>query len=289
MIHPIHDDGEAPASLPAASSETARNAAVWRYLPLAAIALALVAVWFSGLTHYLNLEYLLNSREDLARLIAANLPLALLIYAAIYVVSVALSVPGALALTIAGGFLFGGWLNGAITVVAATAGATLVFLAARTSLGETLAKRAGPWMARLRDGFAEDAVSYMLFLRLTPVFPFWLVNLAPALLGVRLGTFVWTTFVGALPGTFAYSLAGAGLDSVAAAQKQAYDNCIAAGREGCTLTISPQQLVTRELILAFAAIGVVALIPVLVKRLRAGGRKAAPTDGRPGASHSGNK
>jgi uncharacterized membrane protein YdjX (TVP38/TMEM64 family) len=261
------------------SAPATGGASPWRYLPLAVLLFALAAVWLSGLTRYLSFEFLLKSRTDLDRLIAANLPLALLTYAAIYILVVALSVPGALILTIAGGFLFGGWTSGAVTVVAATIGATLVFLAARTSLGQTLAHRAGPWMERLRGGFAEDAASYMLFLRLVPVFPFWLVNLAPALLGVGLRTFVWTTLVGVLPGTFAYSLAGAGIDSVSAAQQQAYDACIQAGRESCTLSISPQQLVTRELILAFAAIGLVALIPVAVKKLRMRGKRVKSQGG----------
>jgi uncharacterized membrane protein YdjX (TVP38/TMEM64 family) len=270
--------GERSGAKPPAPVAATGGASPWRYLPLVVLLLALVAIWYSGLTRYLSFEFLLQSRADLDRLIASNLPLALLIYAGAYILVVALSVPGALVLTIAGGFLFGGWTSGAITVVAATIGATLVFLAARTSLGQTLAHRAGPWMERLRAGFTEEAASYMLFLRLVPVFPFWLVNLAPALLGVSLRTFVWTTLVGILPGTFAYSLAGAGIDSVAAAQQQAYDACIQAGRESCTLSISPQQLVTRELILAFAAIGLVALIPVAVKKLRMRGKRAESQD-----------
>ncbi len=254
---------------PAQGAGQPARASWQRYLPLLVIAVALAGVWYSGVTQYLSFEQLLASRAKLAGFIDANLALSLLIYAGIYVVAVALSVPGALILTIAGGFLFGGWLGGAVTVVAATLGATLLFLAARTSLGETLAARAGPWIGKLRDGFQQDEVSYMLFLRLVPVFPFWLVNLAPAILGVNLRTFIWTTFVGVMPGTFAYSLAGAGLDSIAEAQKKTFDACMAAGQAGCTISISPQQLVTRELILAFAAIGLVALIPVVIKKLRA--------------------
>ena len=116
---------------------------------------------------------------------------------------------------------------------------------------------------------AQDAASYLLFLRLVPAFPFWLVNLAPALLGVPLRTFVWTTAVGIIPGTFAYSFAGAGLDSIAAAQKQAFLACVATGATDCKAHIYLHQLVTKELVLAFAALGVVALIPVVIKRWRA--------------------
>lgn len=275
MIQTNPDDAAHGPAVPAANKTARSNKpALTRYAPLAIILLGLAAVWFSGLTRYLSFEHLLNSRTQLAGFIDQHIVLSLAIYAAIYIVAVALSVPGALILTIGGGFLFGGWLGGAVTAVAATIGATLLFLIAQTSLGETLASRAGPWLEKLRAGFCEDEASYMLFLRLVPVFPFWLVNLAPALLGVKLRTFVWTTLIGVIPGTFAYSLAGAGIDSVAAAQKQAFDACVAAGRDGCTLSISPQQLVTTDLILAFAAIGIVALIPVAVKKIR--GRNRAP-------------
>jgi uncharacterized membrane protein YdjX (TVP38/TMEM64 family) len=182
---------------------------------------------------------------------------------------VAFSLPGALLLTIAGGFLFGGLVGGSVTVFSATAGAALIFLAARSSLGVMLRNRAGPSLAKFREGFERDAASYLLFLRLVPLFPFWLVNLAPALLSVPFKTFVWTTFVGIMPGTFAYSFAGAGLDSVAAAQKQAFDACVASGAKDCKAHIYLNQLVTKEMIIAFAALGFVALIPVLLRRWRA--------------------
>jgi uncharacterized membrane protein YdjX (TVP38/TMEM64 family) len=112
-------------------------------------------------------------------------------------------------------------------------------------------------------------MSYLLFLRLVPAFPFWLVNLAPALLGVPLRTYVIATFLGIIPGTFAFALTGAGLDSVLLAQQQAYEQCLAqnASSEACTFDLDPAGLLTPELLLAFAALGVVALIPAIVKRV----------------------
>ena len=92
-----------------------------------------------------------------------------------------------------------------------------------------MTERAGPWLQKFRAGFQRDAISYLLFLRLVPVFPFWLVNLALATTGVRLWTFTWTTFVGIVPGAIAFALAGAGLDSIAQAQKRVYEACVAAG------------------------------------------------------------
>ena len=95
-------------------------------------------------------------------------------------------------------------------------------------MGDTLSQRAGPWLAKLSEGFQKDALSYMLFLRLVPAFPFWFVNIAPAVLGVPLKTFVLGTFVGIIPATFAFASAGAGLDSVIMAAKNEHAACVAA-------------------------------------------------------------
>jgi uncharacterized membrane protein YdjX (TVP38/TMEM64 family) len=190
-------------------------------------------------------------------------------YGLIYMATVALSIPGAALLTVLGGFLFGWLIAGVLVVVAATAGATVVFLVARTSLGDVLARRAGPRLNALAKGFRDDAFNYLLFLRLVPVFPFWLVNIAPALFNVRLATFVTATLVGIVPGTFAFAFLGSGLDSIIAEQKAAYEACLAAGRGDCEMTFEAGALLTPELIIAFVALGVVALIPVVVRRVRA--------------------
>ncbi|MGL4975055.1 MAG: TVP38/TMEM64 family protein, partial [Bosea sp. (in: a-proteobacteria)] len=124
------------------------------------------------------------------------------------------------------------------------------------------------------EGFREDAASYMLFLRLVPVFPFWLVNLAPALAGVPLSTFLWTTLVGIVPGTFAFAFAGAGLDSVVAAQAAARASCLAAGRTDCSAGLDLKALVTPQLLTAFALLGLVALVPVIWRKLKARSSKA---------------
>jgi uncharacterized membrane protein YdjX (TVP38/TMEM64 family) len=258
----------------AGKKRSARARPGWlRFLPLALLVAALIAFVVSGARKFFSFEYLLTSREWLVALIAAHGALAFCGYIAIYTAAVALSVPGASVLTIAGGFLFGGLAGGVAAVLAATSGATILFLAARGSLGVLLRDRAGPWLETFRRGFEEDAVSYMLFLRLTPVFPFWLVNLAPALIGAKLRTFIWTTFLGILPGTFAFAFAGAGLDSVAAARTKAFEECLATGATDCRAHIYLNQLVTRELIFALAGLGVVALIPVVARRWRAKSKK----------------
>jgi uncharacterized membrane protein YdjX (TVP38/TMEM64 family) len=207
--------------------------------------------------------------------VAGHRLLAVLAYIALYTVAVALSLPGATFLTVSGGFLFGLALGAGAAVIGATAGATVIFLVARTALGEPLLKRAGPRALKLAENFREDAFSYLLFLRLVPAFPFFLVNLVPAFAGVGLATFVAATAIGIIPGAVAFAFAGTGLDSVIAAQKHAYDACLAAGHAGCHLTFDAAAILTPELLGALVALALLALVPVVVKRLR--GRAGAPS------------
>jgi uncharacterized membrane protein YdjX (TVP38/TMEM64 family) len=130
-------------------------------------------------------------------------------------------------------------------------------------------------MAKLAHGFQADAFNYLLFLRLVPAFPFFLVNLAPAFLGVRTRTFIVTTFLGILPGTFAYAFFGAGLDSAFGAQESAYRACLAAGAQPCELAFDARAALTPQLLLAFAALGVLALLPVALRRWRPTGGASA--------------
>ncbi len=240
-----------------------------RWAPLVAIVLLMGLVFAMGWQRYLTFQTIGTNYDMLKAFIRANLAAALLIYILVYVAVVALSLPGGLVMTVTGGLLFG-WLVGALaTVVGATAGATIIFLIAKSSLGEALAAKAGPWLAKLRDGFKENALSYLLFLRLVPVFPFWLVNLAPALLGVPLQTYVIGTAIGIIPGTIAFSVAGAGLGSVVEAQNRIYAACLAKQpvdpEAACPYTIDTSALVTPQLLAAFALLGLVALIPVIYK------------------------
>lgn len=255
-----------------AGKSAARPGWLRRYLPLAVLLAVSAFAVSQGWHNYLSLRHIAENREMLRALVDANLALALIAYMGLYVAVVALSLPGGALLTITGGFLFGWLAGGLATVVAATLGATLIFLVARTSLGETLAERAGPRLKKLSEGFRKDALNYLLFLRLVPAFPFWLVNLAPALLGVSLPVYVLGTFLGIIPGTFAFAFLGAGLDSLIEAQRAAFEACKAArGAEGtgeCTFTLDPASLLTPELVAAFVALGVVALIPVAIRRLR---------------------
>ena len=238
-----------------------------RWLPMLALLLAGIAVWASGLHGYLSLSAIAENRETLRDLVAGNLLVAITAYALIYIAVTALLVPGAALLTILGGFLFGWAVAGVVTVFAATAGATLLFIAARSSFGDLLRRRGGNLVNTLACRFSADAFSYLLFLRLVPLFPFFVVNIAPALCNIKTRTFVLATFIGIIPGTFAYAALGSGLDGIIRSEHLAYRQCVAQqGSDACSFDISPASLLTPELLIAFAVLSLVALVPPLVRR-----------------------
>jgi uncharacterized membrane protein YdjX (TVP38/TMEM64 family) len=244
-----------------------------RILPLVAIVvLAGAAYIVSG--GGVSLESLVRHRAAIDDFVASHRMLAIFVYVGIYITVVAVSLPGAALLTLTGGFLFGIAVGASAAVISATVGATLIFLVARTALGEPLLRRAGPRATQLARGFREDAFSYLLFLRLVPAFPFFLVNLVPAFAGVRLGLFVVATAIGIIPGAIVFALAGAGLDSIIAAQKNSYDQCIAAKGADCRLVFEPADVLTPQLIAALVALGLLALMPVAVKFWRTRSRTA---------------
>ena len=180
----------------------------------AAVVALLVALRFTGLGEVLSLETLARHRVALTGFVAQNWLLAAGGFVLAYAAAVALSVPGAVILTLSGGFLFGAVAGTALTVLAATIGATLVFLLARRIFGADALDRLGPVAQKLAAGLRRDAGPYLLVLRLVPLFPFFLVNLVPAFAGVRLPVFVVTTLLGIAPATAVFSLAGAGLGGV---------------------------------------------------------------------------
>jgi uncharacterized membrane protein YdjX (TVP38/TMEM64 family) len=247
-----------------------------RLLPLIILAALVAAVLLSDFRNVLSLETLVRHRQAIGAFMAEHRLAGLAIFVLTYIVVVALSVPGALWLTLTGGVLFGPVLGTIATVVGATIGATIIFKIAQSALGEGLLRRAGPRAAKIAEGIQADAFNYLLFLRLVPAFPFFLVNLAAALVAVPLWTFVAATVIGIIPATFAFTLAGAGLDSVIAAQAATFDACVAAGRSDCRVTFDPTHVLTPQLVGALVALGVVAMVPVVVKRWRARRQASAP-------------
>ena len=182
-----------------------------RLLPLVVIVALVVAFFAFGLNRYLTLEALHDNDDALRAFVIQNPLLAPAAFVAAYALVVALSVPGGAVMTVAGGLLFGLWMGAVFAVVGATVGAVILFLIARFVVGDALRARAGPFLKRMAEGFERNAFAYLLFLRLVPAFPFWVVNLVPALIGVRLRSFAAATLIGIIPGALAFAAVGDGL------------------------------------------------------------------------------
>ncbi|HEY8071174.1 MAG TPA: VTT domain-containing protein [Methylocystis sp.] len=223
-----------------------------RLAPLLALAALIAAAFAFGLDKYLTLDALRDNRAALSAFVQSHGVVAAVGFVLVYAGVVALSLPGATIMTLAGGFLFGVPVGATLTVIGATTGAALLFVIARSALGDMLRARAGPFLARMAEGFRKDAFSYLLFLRLVPAFPFWAVNLVPALLGMRLAPFVLATALGIIPGTTVFSAFGASLGQV-------FD----AGGE-----VRLKDVFSPTLIAALAGLGVLSLLPIALRRLR---------------------
>lgn len=224
-----------------------------RTIPLMILVAGFILFFALGLDRYLSFEALHEHRAWLVAQVQAHGLLAPLVFTALYTLVIAFSIPGGAVLTIGGGFLFGTVLASVCAVVGATLGATCVFLAARTALADVLRAKAGTALRRMEAGFRDNALNYLLVLRLIPLFPFWLVNLVPAFLGVPLGTYLIGTFFGIIPGTVVYASLGNGLGAI-----------LDAGRTpDLTIIFDP------EVLLPIIALAALALLPVVYKKMRA--------------------
>lgn len=238
-----------------ADVDTGLMSTIRRFLPIVIIVCGLAAGYALDLHQFLSLDFLAASHGQLKDFVIAHYALSLVTFFIVYVVAVAFSFPAASVLTIFGGFLFGWFVAGMIVAFAATLGATILFWAARNAFADFFHRKIGARTRALADGFSRDAFSYLLVLRLAPIFPFFVVNIAPAFFNMSIRDYVIATFVGILPGTFAYAFLGEGVDSVLVAAKDA----------GTDIVLS--DLVTPEITIAFAALAAVAAIPVILKKL----------------------
>lgn len=231
---------------------------LWRLLPLGLLLLAAAAFILGGGRRYLTFAQLAEHRAFLCDIVARGGILAVIGFTLGYAGLTALSVPGAMLLTLASGFLFGPWFGAFYALVGATLGASAVFLAARAGLAG-LAERAGPRVARIKEGFRQDALSYLLCLRLVPLFPFWLVNLVAGASGMRLRVYVIATFVGMIPGAMVYAGIGNGVGAL-----------IAAGQHP-----DPYTIFRPVILLPLLGLAALSLLPVMYKRW-GGSRRTAP-------------
>ena len=205
---------------------------------------AIAAFFALGGYRYLSLDTVKANRDALLAFTQSHYTQALAIAFVVYVTAAAFSLPGALLLSLTCGFLFGRWVGTALVVFAASIGATLLFIAARYVFADAARKRLGGLAEKINAGFTRNAFSYMLFLRLVPAFPFFLVNLAPAFTSIPLRTFALATFIGIIPGTFVFVNLGETLGRID----------------------SLQGLVSWETLGAFALLGILALVPIVVRK-----------------------
>jgi uncharacterized membrane protein YdjX (TVP38/TMEM64 family) len=226
-----------------------RLARAW---PLVLLAVVVIAAWALGVRHLLAPGALGNWVRAGQALAAVHPLLAALAYFALYAALVAASVPIGLPLSVTGGALFGPVLGTVLAVLGATTGAILLFLVARGTVGGALSRRYGPLLARVRPRLERDGFAALLAMRLVPVVPFWLTNLAPALAGMRLLPYAVATLVGVVPATAVFVTAGAGLG-----------DALAAGA-----LPSPGLLLRPGVLLPLAGLALLALLPMAVRRVR---------------------
>jgi uncharacterized membrane protein YdjX (TVP38/TMEM64 family) len=241
---------EAMTETPAPSAR--KSPIYWRVLPLVVLALGAAIFFGLGLHEYLSFDSLRANRNELAGWVDGNTALAIAAFVFSYGATTVFIPPSGTIMTVMGGFVFGAVAGTFYVVFGATLGATALFLAARMAFGDALRARAGAGIRKMEAGFRENEMSYMLVLRLVPLFPFWLVNLAPAFLGVQLRTYIIGTFFGIIPGTAVYATFGAGLGSI-------FDS----GEE-----LSIGGVMTPEIIIGLVGLALLAMVPVIYKRIK---------------------
>ena len=208
-------------------------------------ATAMGAFFYFDLKHYLSLQALKENRDHLLEFTQLHYVAAVALYIGIYIVQTAFSLPGGAIMTLAGGFLFGTLLGLLYVNVAATTGATLAFLGARYLFRDWVERRFGSRLEAIQEGFSKNALSYLITLRLIPLFPFFLVNVVSGLTRVSLGTYALATSIGIIPGSLVFAYAGRQLGSIG----------------------SLRDVASPPVLLAFTLLGLLALVPVLYRKL----------------------
>lgn len=232
---------------PAANQRESSSSNLGKISIAISIALAIGAFFYFDLGRFLSLTALKDNRDSLLVFTEANFAAAVGIFIIAYAIATGLSLPGAVILTLAGGFLFGAVFATLFVNIGATTGATLAFLTARYLLRDTVEHKFGKWLGPFQEGFAKNAFSYLLTLRLIPLFPFFVVNLVSGLTRVNVGTYVAATAIGIIPGSFVYAYAGRQLGTINSLKEIASPNVVG----------------------AFVLLGLLALVPVVYKKYAA--------------------
>lgn len=226
------------------SSEAKNGLSAGKIAVILAIGVAVVVFFYFDLGRFLSLQALKDNRDDLLSFTETHAAVAATLFVLIYVAVTGLSLPGAVILTLAGGFLFGAVWGTLFVNLGATAGATLAFLASRYLLRDWVERKFGKWLGPVQQGFANNAFSYLMTLRLIPLFPFFVVNLVSGLTRMNIGTYVAATAIGIIPGSFVYAYAGRQLGTIN----------------------SLKDIASPGVIGAFVLLGLLALVPSLYKK-----------------------
>ena len=184
-------------------------------IPLSIVIIAIVG--FTLLRDYLSYETLRNNHESLVNFKNENYWVTVIIFIISYITLVTFALPGSPIASLTGGFLFGLAFGTFLNVTAAATGATLIFLAAKNGFGNKLTQRIDASegsIRKIRDGIKRDEISYLLLIRLIPIIPFAVANLVPALFGVSLRNFFFTTYIGIIPGGLVFTWLGSGLSEI---------------------------------------------------------------------------
>jgi uncharacterized membrane protein YdjX (TVP38/TMEM64 family) len=200
---------------------------------------------YVGISEYLTFEQLKANCEVLQEIVALHYYKSVLLYIGIYILAIALSFPSASLLTLAGGLLFGTLLGTLYSVIGATSGASIAFVLVRSLFAKYVQKKYPHKTGQFNQAIAEHGVSFLLFVRLVGIFPFFLINSLAALTPVSFGMFVWTTALGIIPGSLVYTFAGTQLRSLN----------------------SVRDVLSPALLGVFLLLGILALLPIILKRL----------------------
>ena len=223
-----------------------------RWLPIVLLITILILAISLGWYRYFTFTAISENHHFLTQWTQAHYAAAVFLFALAYIVAVAISIPGATFLTLLGGYLFGIVPGTIYVVLSATIGSVLIFLAVKTALGSWLQAKAQGWVTKMEVGFQKNALSYLLFLRLVPIFPFWVVNIVPALLNVRLRLFFIATLIGIIPGSLVYVSVGNGLGAIFA--------------EGTTPDLSV--IFRPSILIPILCLALISLVPIIYKKVR---------------------
>jgi uncharacterized membrane protein YdjX (TVP38/TMEM64 family) len=223
-----------------------------KWLPLLLLLAALIAVFASWQGGYFTIDSLRAHRQAWVEGVSTHWLLASVLFTLIYFLTTVFFLPTGIFLALVGGFLFSQPWSTLYVTVGSTLGSVVVFLAVKTAFGVSLQKKAAPFMEKMEKEFRKNEVSYLLFLRLVPFFPFFVINVAPAMFGVSLWTFFWTTFIGTIPSSVIFAQMGSGLGAVLDTNEK----------------VSVGDFLTPQVMIGLSALGILSLIPVFLKKFR---------------------